>query len=246
MTTPPLHPQDRILKEIETGALRMRPRILFTIQFLFVVITALVALVLSSYIGGLILFSLEEGGEEFLLGFGLRGVLTFLALFPWRLLLIDLVVIVGLRFLLQGLRPVYRFSFSSVLLALGVASVALALVINATPLHRFLLERSLTEELPLIGGLYSDLHTPDESHGEFRGTITHIEGRTLTIVHDDGDDDADDGVRIITVPESTDMTTFTVGEEVYVAGEEFGLSEHIKAYGIQKIHHSFSEHEEER
>jgi hypothetical protein len=246
MSTSPLNPQDTILKQIENGTLCMRPRILFTLRFLAVLGTALVVLLLSSYVGSLILFSLEEGGEELLLGFGMRGVLTFLALFPWRLLLVDIVAIVVLRFLLQGLRPIYRFSFSTVLLVLGIASVLLALLISSTPLHRFLLERALTDELPLIGGLYNDLHTPDESQGEFRGTIIRIEGRTLIIAHDDGDHDADDGVRIITVPESADMATFTIGEEVYVAGEEFGLSEHIKAYGIQKIHRSDEREHEER
>ncbi len=235
--------RERILARIETGTLRMRPRVYFTGMAALTVALAGAVFLFSAFILSYILFMLTERGEHFLLSFGPRGFLAFLALFPWTYLALDLIAIFALRALLKRFRAVYRVSYVPVIIALTLLSTLAAVGITFTPVHRSLRERADADDLPLIGPWYADLETPREEYGEFRGTVTHIEDRMLTIFHDDRDRDQDDGERRVHVPEPTDITVFRIGDEVYVFGEwTDGV---IEAYGVRKMPARHDEEDEE-
>lgn len=240
MSTPDTRaPQERVLEQIKDGSVRMHSRSFFVLRTIAVLVAAVGVFILSAFLASFIFFSLEEGGEQFLLGFGFKGVMAYLILFPWPLLVLDILGIFILRFVLRGFRPVYGVSFATVLGILVALSVAFALGINSTPLHDILEEHAGNDDLPLIGQLYSDVRIPDEDKGEYRGKILSIDERVIVIFSDDHDHDEDDGTHTVYVPESFDTSDLEVGDEIYVAGEREG--DHIQAYGI----HTFEEEDED-
>lgn len=224
--------RERILNKIKDGGVKMHSRAHYILRLTIVVVVSVVVFILSALVVSFIIFSIEEGGEQFLLGFGLRGISTFLTLFPWLLLIIDVIAILALRLILQRFQIIYRHSFVVVLVTLFIISFVLALLINLTPTHSYLLERADKQELPIFGPIYSGLHIPNEKMGQYKGEITTINGRTLTIVHNDMDYDDDDGVHEILIPENLDLQLYSVGDTIYIAGDDEG--QYIKAYGIQR------------
>lgn len=245
--------REQVLEKIEQGSVRMRPRLYFILKTIATLVAATAVLLLSSLIFSFLLFTIIEGGEHFLLGFGSKGITTFFLVFPWALLALDIVAVLVLRFLLRGFRTIYRLPFAMVLGLLMVGSIAFALLINLTPLHGILYERADTEDLSFLDSFYENIRVPNEQYGEFRGIIDTIDGRTITITHDDGDSDEDDGVRVITVPDAIDISTFKTGDEIYVAGDDDDDDDVIEAYGAREIHDSSEdeqdeerEHEEEK
>lgn len=246
MTNQSHTPREQVLEKIEQGSVSMRPQLYFILKTAAALIAAAAVLLFSSLIFSFLLFSVFEGGEHFLLGFGSRGVITFLVLFPWIPLLLDIVAILVLRSLLGGFRTIYRLSFLTVLGILMVGSVIGALLISLTPLHQTLYERATTGNLPVLGSFYEGIRSPSEEYGEFRGTIEAIEDRTVTITHDDRDNDEDDGVWVIVVPDSIDMSTFKKGDEIYVGGEDDDGDDIIEAYGARELHDAEEDEEDER
>lgn len=225
--------REQVLDKIGRGDVHMHSRLYFILRLILTGGVAVFVFLLSALIASFILFSLHESGEAFLLGFGSRGILTFLALFPWALFVVDVIAILVLRFLIGGFRIIYRFSFTTMLSVLIALSVGFAFLINLTSLHTDLRERADNDDLPLVAPLYQRISIPQEEQGEFRGTIVRIEGRIITIEHDDNDHDYDDGVRRVLVPASIDPAQFSIGDVLYVAGEyEDGL---IEAYGIERL-----------
>lgn len=222
-----------VIERIERGEVSMRSRAYFVVRVALAAAVALLVLVLSAYILSFVVFSIHESGEQFLLGFGARGILVFLALFPWLTLAVDIALIFFLEWLLQS----FKFGYRSSLLALfGVAatfSVVVAALIGLTPAHGYLLKMADRGDLPIVGRLYRSIRDSHEDRGVFRGTITGIQGDRITIAHDDHDHDADDGTRIVILPEDYSTTTFGVGERVYVFGTPGSTT--IQAYGVNRL-----------
>jgi hypothetical protein len=233
MNNTPNNSIDRVLEKIEQGKVHMQPKVFFILRMFALAFAAFVIFVLSAFIASFVLFSIHESGELFLLGFGWRGVFMFLLFFPWVFFALDLLAIIALRALMQNFRMFYRLSFTTVLGVIILASTALALLINLTPLHTTLRNQASHEGVPFVGHFYTGIRVPHEKNGEFRGFITSIEGRTFMLKHDLHDTFDDDHQLTVHVPSSLDITPYVVGDNIYVAGdEEHGV---VEAYGIGKI-----------
>jgi hypothetical protein len=123
--------KEKILSEIRSGQIKMRPRLYFVLQVVALVVLALLVLGISVFIINFILFSIRLNRIDSFLGFGPRGWGAFVHFFPWTLLLAD----IGLIALLEWL--VRRFRFGSkipVLYLLG--GLLLLTVFTATMLDR--------------------------------------------------------------------------------------------------------------
>jgi hypothetical protein len=94
--------QQELLEKIKSGKIAKRPRLYFVLQSLAIGALAFVTLALSIFVLSFIVFSVHESGEQFLLGFGSRGLLTFIALFPWY----SLALLIALMGILEWL-PVW-------------------------------------------------------------------------------------------------------------------------------------------
>src|ERR1035437_124356 len=222
-----------VLKKIRQGNIHMRPRIYFIIQIILVIAVALVALIASTFVISFTFFSIHESGELFLLGFGIRGLFTFLSLFPRFTLLVTIILIFILEWLLRHFKFNYRVPILNMFLITLLTTLIIGLLVVATPIHTSLLDKADKGELPIIGELYENIHIPHENNGEFRGVIISIATSTITITHNDRDSDTDDGVRTVLVPQGFDVSRLHMGDRIYVAGSI--ASSTITAYGLSKF-----------
>ncbi len=220
---------DSILKAIENGSVKMRPR------WYFVGRTALLAtgIVLLAftliYIASFIIFVMHQTGAWFVPSFGFRGVQAFLISLPWVLILISIMFIVILETLVRR----YSFAYRRPLLysALGVIGLVIVggLVISATPLHSYFLRNAREGRLPIAGDLYRG-YGMQRFHDIHPCTITGITKNGFQAQYSDGT-----MITVVITPETRLPlgSDFKVGDSVVVFGEhESGA---IEALGVRKI-----------
>lgn len=224
--------QDTVMTKVRSGNVRVHSRAFFIARLVGTLVVAALAFVLSIFVVSFIFFSIHESGEQFLLGYGTAGVLTFLELFPWASLVLDIALLILLEWLLQGFKLGYRFSLLVIFIGIFGGSVLLGFLITLTPLHMILLGLADRGDLPLVGGVYESVHDSHAGHGVFNGVITSESGNQIVIVHQDKDHDGDDGVWNVTLPQGA--SSFQVGEQVYVFGEL--LNGVVVARGVQLLH----------
>lgn len=137
----PTNLKDKILQEIRSGQLSMRPRIFFVLQVAALIAVALATLVVSVFILNFILFSIRLNRADMLLSFGPGGWLAFLQFFPWTLLVLDMLLVAVLQWLVRKFKFGYRMPALYMLAALLMLTViAGALVDRATPFNDRLFE----------------------------------------------------------------------------------------------------------
>lgn len=223
--------EHEVLEKIRAGEVRKRPRLFFVAQVALLGALAALALALSIFALSFILFSVHESGEQFLLGFGQRGLATLIALFPWRTLALVAAMLVALEWLVRHAKFGYRVPLLQIFLGIAGIAVLGGVLLNFTPLHAFLLDQADRGELPVIGFAYEDLHSPHQEQGVFRGEISAIASTSFTIAHNDQDRDTDDGTFAVVPPAGFDLSSLSLGDRVYVAGTlQDGI---VYAYGIR-------------
>src|ERR1035437_8027474 len=124
-----------VLKKIRQGNIHMRPRIYFIIQIILVIAVTLIALIASAFVISFAFFSIHESGELFLLGFGIRGLFTFLSLFPWFTLVVTLILIFILEWLLRHFKFNYRVPILKMFILALLGIVLIGLLVVTTPIH---------------------------------------------------------------------------------------------------------------
>ncbi|MFZ2621336.1 MAG: hypothetical protein WAX85_00015 [Minisyncoccia bacterium] len=226
--------KEKILKKIEAGEVSMKPKTIFIIKTVLIAsvicLIFLVTVVLVSYMT----FSIQTGGRMFLLGFGKRGLIQFLLMFPWILLTINAVLLIILDLLLKHFKFGYNRPLIYIFLTTLVVITILGSVINYTPFHRNLLRRAEEKHLPVFGSFYSGLRKSHRENGIFRGIVTSVGTSTFTFKHNDYDRDVDDTELKVFVPADVNIgTTINVGDQVFIAGDL--KKEGIYAYGIKKL-----------
>ncbi len=225
--------KEHVLEQIRTGKVHMRPKFYFTLKVLALILTTVVALITSVLLLSYIVFSIRISGQAFLLGFGMQGLLLFFLLFPWKMLLLEIGLIVLLEWLLRH----FRFGYRSPLIytVAGVSSfvLALAFILAMTSLHQMLLKQAEARRLPVFGGFYKDLRRPPREMGVYRGLVTNIEGNTFTIREDIMGNDGTTTRKVLVPPNVEISTLIEIGDSVFVAGDMMNGA--IKAYGIRKL-----------
>jgi TM2 domain-containing membrane protein YozV len=223
--------RENVLERLQRGSAPMRSRAYFIARAALASAISILVLALSAYVLSFIAFSIHESGEQFLLGFGVRGIQTFFSLFPWLTAFLDIVLILALEWLLQSFKFGYRFSLLVLFGAVALASALVASAIALTPLHGALLGLADKNDLPLIGDMYEGVRDSHQDQGIFRGTVAAVHGNEITITHDDGDHDADDGTRTVVLPAGS--PNFTLGDRAYVLGAASGTQ--VEAYGAAQL-----------
>ncbi|HVY35902.1 MAG TPA: hypothetical protein VG982_01325 [Candidatus Paceibacterota bacterium] len=233
------HTKNIVLKKILSGEVSMRPKLYFTLKTIALAATVILTTIVSSLLVSFIIFAVKVSGHIFLFGFGGRGFFMFLSLFPWTLLVIEVLLLLILDALLKHFKFGYRYPLLYILSAIGVVSICCGVGINQTNLHPTLLEHANEGRLPVFGGLYEHAFHPPQDHGRgiYRGTITVINDGTFTLFHDDVDSDSDDGLEQVIVPPPLQPQfhdLFQVNDQVFVAGKRTETGA-LEAYGIRKL-----------
>ncbi len=227
--------RENVLNKIREGKVHMRPKFYFLLKVIFLVIIAAIIFVTSTLFLSFMLFSIRVSGEFFLLGFGWRGLQSFILLFPWKTFLVFLMLLVVLEKVVKR----FKFGYRSPLVYLVVSIIALILaagiIIGMTSLHTALFRRAKQDHLPVVGDYYRHARQIPREHGVFRGTVTSIDGNTFVIQSDDTDDaQGDDAPKKIMLPPDVQIgDVLSVGDKVFVAGDlQNGV---VRAFGIRKI-----------
>ncbi len=236
MTTPTAHDlKDEVLNKIRTGDVHMKPKSYFALKIISLAFVAALIVIVAAWLVSFVIFSLNISERSALLGFGWRGIRTFLWLFPWRLFLVEVILIALLGILIRHFRFSYRSPMLYSLLGGMFLSGLLALVMNGGAVQEALLQQHQQDNLPLIGQMYERVERPerpDDRPEVIRGIIMSMEENTMIVK------DADEENELINVllPESAFLgPAFMIGDEVFVAGDLVGDT--LQAYGIKKVTH---------
>lgn len=232
------NPKDAVLEQIRAGAVRMRPKMYFMLKASAVAAVATLVLALSIFLASFIVFGLRLNGSDSLLGFGSRGFVTFLQLFPWPLALLDLALIVALEWLLRRFRFAYSRPVLYLLILISTAVVLAGVAVaDGTKLHDSLLDRAEREELPQpLDSFYQGARQKSQAElGVFRGEVIDVKGDTFVITNDDADQDSDDGTWEVSFPEGFDRAEVEIGDQVFIAGDHDDGE--VSPYGVRVIRH---------
>lgn len=219
---------DTVQAKLSSGSVKMRSRTSFILHALLLGILAFFILSCGLLALSFVFFSAYQSGQLFLLGFGWTGVLAFLALFPWGLIVLVLLLIVLFQYLLNRITDAYKIPIIFFFVLLIGAFTLLGLLL--TPAHTAIFERVEKHQVPYLKEWYEDVFSSHERHGIFRGVVTATSTGRIEIEYDDADFDEDDQRHLIVLPDEMDETLFMLGDEVFIAGElEDG---EIEAYGV--------------
>lgn len=193
-------------------------------------LVVILALIVSVLIFNFIFFSIRLSGESELLGFGPRGFLFFLQMFPWPLLVVDVILVVVAEHMLRYFRFGYRNPVLVLLAGLLIMSVALGLLIDrTTPFNDRMLERAHHHHLGPIDEMYEGAHRPGPLGGGICHCMITAVGTSSLIAYDE---DASTTLITIELPPNfmTSLFDLKAGETVYVAGDRVGDT--IRAFGV--------------
>jgi len=226
--------QTEIKEKIASGAVSMKPKMHFTLHIALLVFASLVVLVLSVMIANFILFTIRVSGHEPLLGFGLRGILFFLYVFPWPLFILDALSFMGLLWLLKQFRVGYRSPvlvlLALILLLTAGASVALdrgfrlndRLITNS---DRYPLPRSVQYFYKSANGAPVD--------GICLCEIVGINGNMIIVKDTRKKNAVAFTVRLPNNDMRATTTDIEVGDVALIASDADG--DEIRAFGVRKI-----------
>ncbi len=211
--------KETILHKIGSKEVTMRPRLYFAVRIALVVVLSIVTLLLSIFIINLVFFSLRVSSHLMLLGFGLRGVLSFLHLFPWLPLIGDIFFLVVLVKLLRKFSFGYRMPILYLLGCIFLFSLGAGLALDKeTTMNDRLFIRAERNELPApLGSLYMHARRlPAPEDGMCKCRILMIGDTMMTVV--DTKAGAEKTFSIPLLPDAP--TPFSEGDIIFITGDQ--------------------------
>ncbi len=227
--------RERILHDIESGDVSMRPRLYFTLKVGAVALVSLAILATTVLIINFIDFSIRVNNHESLLGFGSRGIGRFAVFFPWYLVAIDIGLIIFLEWLVRQFRFGYKIPVLYLLAALLLSTAVLGFALDrGTPFNDRMSEHRGRLPSPVRDFYEGARRPPPLESGICRCVVLAIDGNVLLV------EETRDGTSTVKVilpsndPRAT-TTNLNVGDIVYIAGErENGI---IEAFGVRPVGH---------
>lgn len=157
------------LTRIREGAVHMRSKNYFYLKLAVVAAIASLALLVSIFIFNFILFSIFAEHRAPLLGYGPPGYLVFLQMFPWPLLIVDVLLLIGLRMLLRRFEFGYRSPTLYLLFGVLVVVGALGFVLyEHTDVNDRIEREAHKGHFPTpVKDFFDDAHRPAPPRGTF-------------------------------------------------------------------------------
>lgn len=229
--------KDKILTEINSGNVSMRPKLQFTMRFVALVVLASSILILSIFILNFLSFSVRMSHHDSLLGFGLRGILTFLLIFPWMLLALDIALIIMLEWLVRKFEFGYRMPVLYLLGGLFTITIVSGLLVDrGTPLNDNMFKKSQGVPSPFTSFYKHAKIVPAQGSGVCVCKVVSVEKNKI-IVEDSRSKDDEEDVLTVFFPENGDFkdvtSTLQAGNTIFLAGDE--IDGVVQAFGVRTI-----------
>jgi hypothetical protein len=229
--------RDSVLTRIRSDAVSMRPRFYFILRIALAIALALLVFLVSALVFNFVLFHVGAHGRLPLVGFGAHGILLFLYLFPWPLVLVDVAFMLALWMLIRKSAFVYR-NPGVYPLALLVVLVALfgALVYVHGGVNTAFREQAHRGNLPSdVDDFFEPRHGPPPggARGDaFHGTVgtTTVEPVSFILI----DTRASSSYTVIPDTGSTAWPPLHEGEQVVVGGT-LVRPDLISAFGVRVL-----------
>ncbi len=220
----------KLMADIEAGKITSTPKWKIVMWGVSIVFLLVAFFIFSSFIFSYLFFNMRFTGVEELLSFGSRGLLMFFALFPWKYLILDIIVLALIFHLAQNFRLVWQSSRAIIMLVLFGGALVAGFLIDMTSIHEFVFERR--NSFPNFARTIYNNRLPEDIQEFTRGMVLYMDNSEVLIV-----DERTGDIGIITdfVSERKD---FGFGDCVVVAGERIDGA--IKAFGIARRERCFS------
>lgn len=229
--------QEKILENIRTEKIHMRPKFYFTLVFIALVLVSVFVFCITAFIFSYIVFSVRASSDLFLLGFGFRGFILFLLFFPWVYVILNIILICLLEWLVRRFSFGYKHSIVLVFAVITVVLLSVSLLVEyfdtQKKIHYGIEKVAHEQKMPLIRDMYTKLRRPPQhGRGLCRCVVVGIDGNTLTLVDDDPNIGTTTMVKIL-LPDNYSTSTLQVGDNVFVVGEV--RDGQIHAFGIREM-----------
>ena len=225
------HIKDSVLEKIRNEKVQMHSKVYFVCRVSVLFLATLGLLITSSLLISYIIFSITISDRLFLLGFGNQGIQAFLKLFPWHLVVLEVVLIIILEQIVRKFRWAYRRPLIWILLGIGIVSSICSLIITSSAFHERLFIQST--QLGPLKNLYQDIQKPSGKRDIFHGQIVDIKGYTFIITDlDHSPSHTLETIKVHIAKTTKVFNDLRIGDLVFVAGEL--NNGEITAYGIRK------------
>lgn len=210
-----------IMEMIQNNELVVKPKIYFRIRFVALIIVLIAIIIVSLFLSSFILFTINAAGYAALPGFGLNGWQVFMMLFPWKLAVVEIILIILLEYLLRSFRFGYKVPVLPLLVGVSVLLFAIGFIVNQSPLHPRLLQEADRQHLPRpFQNLYENTRRPPpRDSGIFRGTIEEIGEGVLKVNLDNPRGIGTTTPVDVNIPRLENITGLKVGDKILILGQ---------------------------
>lgn len=227
--------ESEVLKKIQEGEVKMTSRKYFALKTGITVLVGVAIFTVSTMLVSFLIFSLSNRGDLFLLSFGTKGIYKFILVFPWYLLSLAALLLVGFDYLLRRFKFGYHSPIIYLFMGTLVFVTVFSFVINFTSFHNMLEKFADRNNLPFVKNMYGDIRRSHRDMGVFRGTVSFIGEDYILVKPSYFDLDAEDEEIVVHAPKGVDLASFIeVGEEVYIAGD-IATGTEIISYGMHRM-----------
>lgn len=150
--------KDRLLSDIESGKVGMRPKWHFFLRAALLLLGVVLASLALLYVVSFTVFVLRENGALFAAHFGLRGIHALLLGMPLIFILLAIIFIGILEVLVRKYEFAYRRPLTYSVLGITLLLIIGGIIIDRVHVHQSLFRQAQENRLPIGGGLYTRMH----------------------------------------------------------------------------------------
>lgn len=145
---------DRVLKSIEEGRIKQRPRSYFLLRGVALALGAVLLGLITLFLISFAIFTLRQKGGWFAPAFGGRGWLEFIFDLPWLIVLSAIALLLLLEVMVRRYQYAYERPLVISLLGLAIAVGLGSVIVERLHIHDHLWQKARLRRLPLAGPLY--------------------------------------------------------------------------------------------
>ncbi len=143
-----------ILDLIKSGQIKKRPKWHFVLSKILNIFAVIIIALTAIYLISFLIFTFKFNGLLLLPGLGLKGTGLFLASFPWLIIIVIGLIVIGLEIFISKISFAYKKPLIYSLLAILLVSITFGYLLSTSEIHPRLMNQAINKELPIGGQFY--------------------------------------------------------------------------------------------